>query len=78
MKFIIIILICLSSCKGPEVITQEVIKPTPERIDQPQVIIYPPPESDKVMTSETFRMLVLEISGLISTIIAVWTVTDNQ
>ena len=78
MKYIIIILILVQGCKSPEIIT-EIKPPVYTPVEMPTTIIYQQPVKDeRIVTPETFRMLVLEISGLISTIIAVWTVSESK
>ena len=46
-------------------------------VEMPSTVLYPQRE-EKVMTPETFRFLALEISSLLSTIIAVIAVDQNN
>ena len=92
MKYLIIILILFSGCKGSELIPEllpEYTLPDLETADvvipsdsiQPIIInnyIMPEEKSDKVMTPETFRFLILEISSLLATIIAVIAVDNSN
>jgi len=82
MKYLIIILICFSSCKHSELLpTPEAQRPIPEYIEQPnqaQIIIMPPVKSEKVMTEESFRLLVDKITTLISTTLAIMFVDQAQ
>ncbi len=76
-KYLFIILICLASCKTPEIL-EEVQKPTPEIVEQPGVIyVTPPPEDDRLWTEETLRLLIAEFFSTVSTIIAMFQIEQS-
>ncbi len=85
MKYLVIILICLSSCSTPRELPREINPEYPipqpqEKVEPIQPIIYEIVEKkeEKVLTEETLRMLIAEFFSTIGTIIAIFTVADNQ
>jgi len=89
MRYLLAILILFASCRSipidiptPEYKIEEVVEAVTDSVKTPDIVvnnyILPPEEKEeKVMTPETFRFLILEISSLLSTIIAVIAI-DNS
>ena len=92
MKYLIIILILFSGCKASELIPELLPEYTLPQIQTsdvtiptdsiPDIVInnyiMPEEKNDKVRTPDNFRFLILEISSLLSTIIAVIAVDNSN